>query len=109
MEASANVPKVLYFKILGRAIKIRLLLKHAGINFVDEHPGEGDWKEWKDLKADFPERGGLPWYIDGAGKVWNQSDAVLRAIAKEAGYKSDDPWVQYECEWLFETIFDFNK
>ena len=51
----------------------------------------------------------MPWYIDGNGKVWNQSDAILRAVATQAGYKSDDAWVQYECEWLFETIADFNK
>ena len=86
MEASAGVPKLLYFKLNGRGLKIRLLLKHAGINFSDEFPGEGDWKEWKDLKAENPERGGLPWFTDANGKVFNQSDAILRALAQQAGY-----------------------
>ena len=84
-------------------------MKHAAIAFSNEHPGEGDWKEWPALKADHPERGGLPWFTDANGKVFNQSDAILRALAQQAGYTSADPWVQYECEWVFETMADFSK
>ena len=97
------MPKLLYWQCNARAVPIRLLLTHAGIAFDDEHPGEGKWPE---LKAANPERGGLPWYTDDNGKVYSQSNAILRSLAAQAGYKSDETWVQYECDWLFETFVD---
>ena len=109
MQASTGVPKLLYFPLHGRACKIRLLLKHAGIEFVDEQPGQGDWKSWPELKTEFPDRGGVPWVDMGDGKVLNQSDAILKAFAQQAGYKSSDPWVNFETEWVFETMADFAK
>ena len=61
MVDSGGAPKLLYFKLHGRGLKIRLLLKHAGINWTEEHPDDGDKKPWAELKAEFPDRGGLPW------------------------------------------------
>ena len=63
MVDSGGAPVHLYFKLHGRGLKIRLLLKHAGINWSEEHPGEGNWKKWAELKEEFPDRGGLPWLI----------------------------------------------
>ena len=98
--------KVCYFEVNARACPIRLLLKHAEVPFTDEHPDKNGVKLWSELKAEFPERGQLPWYTDENGKVFNQSNAILRTLAKQHGYKSDDPWVQYECDWLFEVFVD---
>ena len=86
---------------------IRLLLKHKGIDFVDEHPGTGDIPAWPELKAQHPERGGLPWYTDDNGKVHTQSVAILRALALQHGYCSADAWVQYESDYVFEVYNDF--
>ena len=61
MVDSGGAPKLLYFKLHARGLKIRLLMKHAGINFTEEHPGDDGQKQWPELKAEFPDRGGLPW------------------------------------------------
>ena len=103
------MPKLLYFPLHGRALKIRMLCKHANIAISDENPGKGDWKEWADLKQEFPDRGGLPWFINDDGKVFTQSDAILKTLALQAGYKCDDPWQQFESEWCFETANDYMK
>ena len=55
------------------------------------------------MKAANPSQGGLPWY-ENDGKVYNQSHALLKALATENGYHSTDPWVQYECDWTFEVF-----
>ena len=65
------MPKVLYWPVNGRACMIRMLLKHAGVTFADEHPGQDGNKPWPELKAEFPERGGLPWYTDDSGKTYS--------------------------------------
>ena len=102
------MPKLTYFAVHGRGCASRLILTHAGKQFTDQHPGKEGMPEWAELKAANPLRGGLPWYEDDNGKVFNQSNAIVKAIALEAGYKSDDPWTQYESEWVFEVIADFN-
>ena len=102
------MPKLTYFAVHGRGVASRLILKHSGKEWVDQHPGQDGVAPWAELKAANPMRGGLPWYEDDNGKVFNQSNAILKALALDAGYKSDDPWVQYESEWVFEVIADFN-
>ena len=60
------------------------------------------------MKAAAPIQGGLPWYeVDG--KIYNQSNALLNVIAAENGYQSDDPWVQYESDWVAEVFFEHAK
>ena len=71
------MPKVLYFPLNGLGLSIRLLLKHKGVAFDDQHPGEGDVKPWPELKAEFPLRGGLPWYTNDDGAVFTQSMSIL--------------------------------
>ena len=75
------MPKLLYFGLHGRALKIRMLCKHANIAFSDENPEKNGWKAWPELKAEFPTRGGLPWWTADDGKVFTQSDAILKALA----------------------------
>ena len=60
------------------------------------------------MKEAAPTAGALPWYeVDG--KIYNQSNALLNVIAAENGYFSDDPWVQYESDWVAEVFFDCAK
>ena len=75
------MPKLTYFQVHGRAAGIRFLLKHAGVEFVEENPNFDGCKPWAELKAELPQNGQLPWYTDDNGKVWNQSVAILRALA----------------------------
>ena len=86
------MPKIYYFIGHGRLGGIRLLMKHAGIQFEDVtvvYPGmQGDGPKWEEMKAANPERGSLPWYEDDEGKVYNQSMAIIRALARQAGYES---------------------
>ena len=43
-------PTVVYFGLHARGSGIRLLLKHAGVDFNDAAPGSGDWAGWPELK-----------------------------------------------------------
>ena len=103
------MPKLTYHQINGRACMIRLLLKHAGKEFVDQYPGVDGLPAWPEMKAANPERGGLPWYEDDNGKVFNQSTAILKALANEVGYKSSDPWTQYKSDWVLEVFLDYRE
>ena len=100
------MPKLLYFDLGGRAMPIRLLLTHAGVDFSDDTVSWDDDTEWFVLKQEFPERGGLPWYTDDNGKVFTQSRAILKALAMANGYISNDAWVQFESDWVFEQFID---
>ena len=100
------MPKVLYFPLNGLGLSIRLLLKHKGVAFDDQHPGEGDVKPWPELKAEFPLRGGLPWYTNDDGKVFTQSMSILRALADEHGYTAGTPWGEYESNYTIDVFGD---
>ena len=101
------MPKLTYFSLHGRASHIRLLLKHAGKEWEEITPGQNGAPAWPEMKAANPIAGGggLPWY-EKDGKTYNQSHALLKALATENGYHSSDPWVQYECDWTFEVFQD---
>ena len=99
-------PNLLYFPLMGRAIPIELLLVHAKVEYTRTAPGEDGNKAWGELKAEFPERGGLPWYTNEQGKVMSQHKAVLKALAQQHGYVSNDPAITFETEWVFETHQD---
>ena len=64
------MPSLLYFDIGGRAMPMRLLLTHAGVSFEDKTTSWDDDTEWKQIKEQFPDRGGVPWFIDDNGKVF---------------------------------------
>ena len=83
-----------------------MILAHAGVDFEDQHPGDGDVAAWADLKAEFPQRGGLPWYTEDDGKVYSQSMAIIRHLARKHGYVSDDPWKTFESDWVLELTHD---
>ena len=61
------MPRLIYFSLHGRASAIRFLLKHKGVDFEDNNPGVGETKPWPELKAEFPNRGGVPWYTNEKG------------------------------------------
>ena len=97
------MPKLTYFELHGRASHIRLLLKHAGKEWEEVNPGKNGAAGWAEMKAANASLGGCPWY-EKDGKTYNQSHAILRALAAENGYKSADPWVEYESDWVFEVF-----
>ena len=103
-----QMPKLTYFALHGRATHIRLLLKHAGKEYEEVTPGQNGAAAWPEMKAANSSLGGLPWY-EKDSKKYNQSHAILRALASENGYQSSDPWVQYESDWVFETFQDCLK
>ena len=100
------MPKVLYFGLWGRGAASRLLLKHKGIEFDDQNPGKDDIKAWPELKAEFPNRGGLPWYTNDKGEVFTQSQSILRALAAEHGYTADGAWGEYESNYTIDVLND---
>ena len=98
-------PHLTYFNLWARCGHIRLLMKHAGQEFEDVVPGENGAAPWPEMKAANPSLGGVPW-LEMDGKIYNQSHAILRALAAENGYEASDPWVQYESDWVFEVFGD---
>ena len=102
-------PTVLYFPLWGRGAAIRFLLKHKGVDFVDAKPGQGDVKPWPELKAEHPQRGGVPWYTNEEGKVMTQSMSILRALAGQHGYQADGPWGEYESNYTIDVLADCNQ
>ena len=50
--------------------------------------------------------GSVPIYIDGAGKQYNQLNAIMIMLAKQNGLYSDDPDMAYVNDWAIDTIGD---
>ena len=96
-----NSRKVTYFANHGQAEAIRMLLHHAKVVFIDERLSK---EEFTARKSDFP-AGQLPCYTDDQGKIFNQSQAILRALGIEFGYyPTNDPWQAWACDWAMDTI-----
>ncbi len=74
-----NSRKVNYFATHGQAEAIRMLLHHAKAIFIDERLSK---EEFATRKTDFP-AGQLPCYTDDQGRMFNQSQAILRALGIE--------------------------
>jgi glutathione S-transferase len=53
-----------------------MLLCHANVSFIDERLSK---EEFAAIKDSFP-GGQLPCYTDDQGRVFNQSQAILRAL-----------------------------
>ena len=100
-------PTLIYWNVIGRGTGIRLLLKHAGVDFNEKLVT--DFAKWSVLKRKHPERGGLPWYIDVTGKAHPQSCAIIRALAAQHGYICNDPWKQYTADYVFEFLHDIRE
>ena len=75
-----------YFDLKGLGEPIRLALEISGIPYEDIRVS---FPEWKDMKATTP-YGSLP-MLEMNGKVYAQSEPILRFVGKKAGlYPTDD-------------------
>jgi glutathione S-transferase len=94
--------KVHYFNGFGRAEAIRMLLTHAKVNFENVNYGEGA-NNWAEAKASGKfEFGQLP-AIEGNGKIYAQSGAILRYLGIRYGYYPvHDP----ELAWRVDSTLD---
>ena len=57
----------------------------------------------------FPDGMAVPVYIDGAGKIYNQTAAIMVMLAKQHGLYSSDPDMAYINDWALDTVADLTK
>lgn len=91
-----------YFPGYGRVESLRILLEHAGANYSY---CEIDQKDWPKLKDKYKS---LPAIEFPDGKIFNQSNALLRYFGMRYGYYPLDIKEQYEVDMLidfFNEIF----
>jgi len=83
---SHKITKLEYFDVPGRGYAIRVALKYGGISFEDKRI---PFSEWPKLKPTTPYQSVPLITIDG--KIYAQSNAILRYVAKFTGlYPTDD-------------------
>ena len=96
-----------YFDGHGRAETIRLMLKKADVNFIDNRLQQS---EWPALKPNFPP-GGLPcWeedYKNGPGGriKMNETNALGRYLAKKFGFHPMNPKQAWDVDATFDAIY----
>ena len=95
--------KLIYIPLHGRAEPTRMLLNYAGIKFEDERI---PFAEFGSRKAEFP-AGQVPVWINDDGKVYNQSIAIVHALAREHGFAPKNSLGEWANTWVSETIADF--
>ena len=94
------MPQLLYFDVYGKAEPIRILLNHAKIAYEDVRMTPDQFKE-KKIAGEFPS-GQVPVWITDDGKKFNQSNAILRALAIEHGYYGET----FEERWAADFVLD---
>ena len=95
--------KVHYFNGFGRGEAIRMLLTHAKVNFENVNYGEGA-NNWMEAKASGKFEFGQVPAIEGNGKVYVQSGAILRYLGLRYGYYPvHDP----ELAWRVDSTLDW--
>jgi glutathione S-transferase len=89
-------PKLHYFNIQGRAEQIRLILKHAKVDFEDIR---FDFGQWGTLKPQEPYKkfGAVP-LLEMDGRVMNESHAIAKYLATKLGYYPTDIESAYEID-----------
>ncbi|XP_023347867.1 glutathione S-transferase 1 [Eurytemora carolleeae] len=101
--------KLTYFDLYGRGEIIRLLLKHAGIEFEDFRlPAPFvDPTEWMKLKPTIPS-GQLP-MLEWNGTKLSQSMAICRFIAKEANLAGKTSLETAAIDEMVDAVQDINN
>lgn len=85
-------PILTYFNFAGRAESIRMLLRHAGVDFEDKMISIPDYASDPEIKKGL-EFKALPEWDDG--KKFYQSSCILRRLGIQHGYYSQDLEEQY--------------
>ena len=99
-----------YFEGYGRAEPMRLLLKHAGVEFVDHRMTQEQWAAFKQSGA--AEFGQVPSLeIDGHHLV--QSGSIMRYLCKKYNYVGGSAHEDYladsACELIRDIIQEYIK
>ena len=92
------MPQLIYFDVYGKAEPIRIMLNHAKVAYEDVRMTGNMWAE---KKATVP-AGQVPVWVTDDGKVYNQSHAILRALAIEHGYYGEN----FEERWAADMVLD---
>ena len=105
LEGTSKVPptkpKLHYFDMHGRASMIRLLLKHAKVEYDEVRIKQQDWMSYK---GKYPLKQVPVLEIDG--KELCQTDAIMQFLALRHGYLSLKPEKYYRIIFLANTIKD---
>ncbi|KAI1900228.1 hypothetical protein AGOR_G00047840 [Albula goreensis] len=94
--------KLIYFNMRGRAELSRYILAYAQIPFKDQRV---EWKDWPFVKSSFPLEQ-LP-VLEMEGCLLNQSLAIARFLAKEAGLAGKDRLEEAQADALVDSLNDF--
>ncbi|KAF7991206.1 hypothetical protein HCN44_002768 [Aphidius gifuensis] len=93
--------KLTYFNITGLGEPIRYLLSYGGVDFEDKRVS---FDEWPALKSQMP-MGQMP-LLEIDGKKYNQSQAILRYLAKKFKVAGGDDDEAYEIDNAVDTMAD---
>lgn len=97
--------KLYYFDGFGLAEQIRLLLKHAKIDFEDIRYSQ---EEFKKAKEEHPERfefGQVP-VLEIDGQFFSQSTAIVRSLGSQHGLYSTDPLTMHQIDSSIDALKD---
>ncbi len=98
--------KLHYFAGYGRADSIRMLLKHAKVDFEEVNY---TFETIADAKAaGILEFGQLP-VLEHNGKHYSQSNAILRALGKIHGYYPEEAYEAWRVDSTLELIGDLQN
>lgn len=85
-----------------------MMLNHAGVNFTDCVLTNEEWDKMKGKKPFLP--GGIPQWQEPDGTMFNESNALIRYIAKKHGYHPINPKNAWKADALIDMMLgDFIK
>jgi len=93
--------KLTYFPVKALAEPARFIMKYAGIEFED---ARFERENWPDIKPKMP-FGQVP-VLEANGKVYHQSMAITRFLAKRAKLNGNTDWEDLEIDMVVDTIND---
>ena len=91
-----------YFNVPFRGECIRMLLRHAGVKFIDHRIERPDWPKLKDTF----ELGQMPVLVYNGQKL-AQSYAILQFLGRRYGYMPTSPEEHYEVICIMNTFEDY--
>ena len=90
----------------GRAEAIRMLLAHAKADWENVNHDRDEYKAIKESgRLEF---GQLP-VIEVDGKLFSQSQAILRSLGIKYGYYPSDPYQAYLADSMLDYLNDFGN
>ena len=103
-KGSGNAGTLYYFGLHARAGPMRMMFKHAKVEYTNKMV---DFADWPAMKPTMP--GGCMPVFQPAGTVMKlgQSMAVLHYLGKDLGYVADTPMGTWCQEFAIECYNDF--